>query len=448
MESLRFAVVDVETTGGFASGHRITEIGIAISNGQEIVEEYQTLINPEREIPNYITALTGIDDDMVSDAPVFAEVAEEIITILGNAIFVAHHVDFDYSFIRNEFSLAGIDYKARKLCTVRYARSLLKDQPRFGLAKLAERFKIVNENPHRALSDAQTAASILHRLIEIDGGEILKKKISKLEREVKIPVNLPPGQYHELPHAPGVYFFYGADGKPLYIGKAKDLKARITSHFREVKAKRTQAFMREITRIETHLTGSELLALVKEDVEIRKYWPPHNSAQKRMNISFHILKYTDQTGAMRLGIKRAKYLADAINTFQTLRSARLWLHEQINSFELNPDYCGMPSSWYEFEIPTDKVHNAKVEELLALQQEKYSDFIVIEKGRKNSENGFVWVKDGLVHAYGFAPSKINWTDIDAIAKHAEEIYSSPTLEQIVASHLVSAEDVVVHQLKN
>ena len=160
MKSLRFAVVDVETTGGFASGHRVTEIGIAISDGTQIVDEYQTLINPEREIPHFITRLTGITDEMVATAPTFSEVAEEIKKKLEGAVFVAHHVDFDYSFVRNEFSLAGLDFKSRKLCTVRYARGVLKDQPKFGLARLAERFEDVLK-VHRA-EESEHLDAMLH----------------------------------------------------------------------------------------------------------------------------------------------------------------------------------------------------------------------------------------------------------------------------------------------
>lgn len=448
MKPLRYAVVDVETTGGFASGHRVTEVGIAISDGTQIIEAFQTLINPERAIPHYITRLTGITDDMVADAPTFGEVAKTIHGKLKDAVFVAHHVDFDYSFIRNEFSLVEIDFKARKLCTVRYARGVLHDQPRFGLARLAERFQIENADPHRALSDAMTAAEILHRLIELDGGgEVLAKKISKMGREVKIPVNLPPNQFHDLPHAPGVYKFYGANGKPLYIGKSKDIKARVTTHFREAKAARTQVFMRQITKVEAHLTGTEFMALVKEDVEIRKYWPPYNSAQKRGNFSFHVFSYHDHAGANRLGIKRARRALGAIKTFQSLRAARLWVHEMTKQFKLNADYTGMPSSWYDFEQPSVDDHNARFRQFEDEMNAQCTDFVLLEKGRTSQERAFVWVKDGITHAFGFAPRQADFQNPDVLEMHGEEVYSSPTLEQIIATHLVTNGQVEIVPLE-
>jgi len=443
IKSQKFAVLDVETTGGFASGHRVTEVGIVLSDGQQILEEYHTLVNPQRDIPHYITTLTGISNGMVAKAPRFEEVAEKIQAFMQDAVFVAHHVDFDYSFIRNEMNLAGIDFKAQKLCTVRYARSLLKDQPRFGLARLAQRFNIVNDNPHRALSDAQTAAHILHRLIAIDGGEMLQKKISKLATEVKIPASLPPEQFHDLPHAPGVYFFYGADGKPLYIGKAKDLKARITTHFRQAETARTQAFMRNIVKIETHLTGSELLAFVKEDVEIRKYWPPHNSAQKRANISYHIITYADQHGAIRLGVKKARLASDAIQTFQSLRAAKAWLHEQVLTYELAPEFCGLAQMLYDFNMPSVAEHNERFAQLKDDLEEKRGEFIILEKGRNNTERGFIWLRKGTVGAIGFAPRNADFSNPDSLADYAEHVYTSPTLEAVVSSYLTSTAQIEI-----
>ncbi len=448
MKPIKFAVIDVETTGGYASGHRVTEVGIAVTDGQTILAEYQTFVNPQCEIPHFITTLTGITNQMVANAPLFAEVAEEIKSYLDNAVFVAHNVDFDFSFIRNEMKLAGIDFRARKLCTVRYARGLLKDQPKFGLARLAQRFNIVNKNPHRALSDALTTAQLLHRLIEIDGGKIIHKKITKLATEIKIPAALPPEKFHDLPHAPGVYFFYGANGKPLYIGKAKDLKARVTTHFRQAETARGQAFMRNIVNIETYQTGSELLALIKEDVEIRKYWPPHNSAQKRANVSFHIITYLDQNKGIRLGVKKARIAADAIKTFQTLRAAKSWLHEQVKLYELLPTFCMMPEVWYDYELPSLEEHNERIGLLLEELNASQGEFLILEKGRKNIEKGFVWVKSGSVTAMGFAPRNIEWNNMDALMEYAEHVYTSPTLEQVVSTYLISAlqpEVIVLNQ---
>lgn len=122
-----YAVVDIETTGKGLGGNRMTEICIVRMHGLEVIEKYTTLIDPEALIPDFITNLTGIDNEMVSSAPIFPEVAEEIERMTRDCIFVAHNVNFDYNIIRNEFKRIGFDFKRKKLCTVRLSRELIQE---------------------------------------------------------------------------------------------------------------------------------------------------------------------------------------------------------------------------------------------------------------------------------------------------------------------------------
>ncbi len=446
MNGFRFAVVDVETTGGFADDHRVTEIGIAISNGTEILDTYHTLINPQKKIPTHITALTGITNQMVEEAPLFAEKAEEIAAHLQDAVFVAHNVNFDYSFVRNEFARCGISLRNRKLCTARYARSLLKDQNGFSLNKLARRFKVNNEQPHRALSDALTAAEILHQLLVLDKEGLVHKKISKLEREVKLPIYLPPEKFHSIPNVPGVYFMYGAHGKPIYIGKAKNLKQRVAQHFLQSEKARTQAFMQEVIRLETQPTGTELMALLKEDVEIRKHWPKHNRAQKQINMGFHVVPYADQSGVTHLGIKRARIVQDSLISFQSKRAALLWLHNQVDEYKLHPKWCGLGEGWQEFDLPEAEQHNNRVSELREQISSSRSELVVRLNGRNRGEKGFVWMRENRVFALGFAPLEIDWNSAEQLEAHAEEVYPSTRINQLVHTHLLAGVEVDVYAI--
>lgn len=443
MEAQRFAVIDVETTGGYAGGHRITEVGIAISDGTKILETYHTLINPQKSIPQHITTLTGINNAMVQDAPTFAEVAGQIDALLDDAVFVAHNVNFDYSFIRMEMARLGLNFRRRKLCTARYARGLLTDQDRFGLARLAKRFNIVNEQPHRALSDALTAAQILHQLLKMDRQAVVKQKITRLEREVKLPLYLSPEQFHNIPNVPGIYKMFGANGKPVYIGKAKRLKQRVAQHFLQSDSARTQAFMKEVVHLETYPTGTELMALLKEDVEIRKFWPKYNSAQKQRNTSFHVVSYTDRGGITRLGIKKGSYFQDAIQTFSSQREALLWLHQTVDEHILNAAWCGLGSGWQDFEPPGKDEHNARMETIISLKTAPVQDRLVFLKGRNHYEKGFVWLKQKSVYALGFAPQQINWHNRAELEAHAEQVYPSTTLNNLVNGFLTSASETDV-----
>ena len=121
---MTFAIVDIETTGGSAHWHKITEIAIFLHNGKQVIDSYQTLINPQRTIPANITALTGITNAMVSNAPTFEDVAEIIYEFTKDSIFVAHNVNFDYSFIKKEFEHLGVNFSRKRLCTVRLARKI------------------------------------------------------------------------------------------------------------------------------------------------------------------------------------------------------------------------------------------------------------------------------------------------------------------------------------
>jgi DNA polymerase III subunit epsilon len=131
-----YSIIDIETTGGSHKYHKITEIAILISDGKRITDKYTTLINPEVKIPYFITQLTGIDDDMVKDAPKFYEVAGEIVKLTENKIFVAHNVSFDYYFIKSGFERLGYDYEREKLCTVQLSRKYFKGLRSYSLGNL------------------------------------------------------------------------------------------------------------------------------------------------------------------------------------------------------------------------------------------------------------------------------------------------------------------------
>jgi DNA polymerase-3 subunit epsilon len=161
-----YAVIDIETTGGRAGSHKITEIGMIKMVNGEVVEQWQSLINPQRRIPSMITSLTGITNDMVADAPLFADIADEVERFTENCIFVAHNVNFDYGFIREEFARLNRTYRRPKLCTVQQMRKYFKGLKSYSLANLTKHFEIDMQRHHRALSDAVAAGELLKMVNE------------------------------------------------------------------------------------------------------------------------------------------------------------------------------------------------------------------------------------------------------------------------------------------
>lgn len=168
-----YAVVDIETSGGRAQLDRITEIAIYIHDGEKIVDEFSTLINPETYIPSFITRLTGINNDMVATAPKFYEVAKKIVLITEGCLFVAHNAPFDYRFIQEEFKRLGYNYQRQTMCTVRMSRKIIPGMGSYSLGNLCQNLGITINNRHRAAGDALATTQLLEILINKTEGKLL-----------------------------------------------------------------------------------------------------------------------------------------------------------------------------------------------------------------------------------------------------------------------------------
>lgn len=176
-----YTIIDVETTG---QGNKITEISIFKYDGTQIIDEFTSLVNPEMLIPDHITTLTGIDNFMVANAPRFPEIAENILKITQGAIFVAHSVNFDYRVIRNEFNDIGVDFRRKKLCTVKLSRKLIPGHKSYSLGKICNDLNIEIHGRHRARGDAKATVILFQKLLSIKNSSLvfntfLKKTVVK-----------------------------------------------------------------------------------------------------------------------------------------------------------------------------------------------------------------------------------------------------------------------------
>lgn len=277
-----YAIVDIETTGGYAAANGIIEIAIKIFDGQQVTEEYETLINPGQAIPKYIQAFTGITNEMVEGAPYFEEVAEKVFTYLQGNIFVAHNVNFDYSFIKNHLDFYGYSFTAKKLCTVRLARQIFPGLSSYSLGNLCQSLEIEIINRHRAGGDASATVVLFRKLIENDTKGAIVSSLNRNSKEQCLPPNIPKVQFDALPRTPGIYYFHDQKGKVIYVGKAKNIRNRINSHFsNNSDSRQKQNFIRHTYSISFHVTGTELMAAILESTEIKKLWPIFNTSQKR-----------------------------------------------------------------------------------------------------------------------------------------------------------------------
>ena len=299
-----YAIVDIETTGGLVKRDKITEIAIVLHNGTEVIDQYQTLINPERSIPPYISDMTGITDDMVADAPLFCEVAKEIVLRTEGAVFVAHNARFDYGFLREEFSRLGYAYTRKQLCTVRLSKKMFPDLRSHSLENLIRHFSIKVKNRHRALDDALATAELFKMMTCMEESQSSMSDIINLGiKEARLPPSISLEHLHALPEAAGVYYFHDHEGKVIYVGKSIHIKKRVIQHFAEIsnKSGKMQQRVHDITYT---ITGSELIAQLLENGEIKKLQPDINRAQRRKSFPFAIYYYFDDYGYIQMKVRK------------------------------------------------------------------------------------------------------------------------------------------------
>ncbi len=410
-----YAIVDIETTGGYADKHRVTEVAIYHHDGIQITNHYHTLINPGRSIPHFITGLTGINYEMVKESPSFAEVANEIHEQLKDRIFVAHNAHFDYGFLKKEFEEVGINWNAKKLCTVRLSRKIIPGLSSYSLGRLAKSLGVEIRDRHRAGGDAEATSRIFDLLLKRDTEGVIVKALKKNSGETILPPNLPKEDFDRLPAKVGVYYFMDARGNVIYVGKAVNIKKRIVGHFTGTAREWNRSNIRnEIHHITYELTGSELIALILESQEIRRLWPKYNLAQKHRTEEWGIFNYEDRAGYLRFSINVVRRGTRPLISFSSKGDAWNFMWEKVKEFELCPKLSGLQKAkglCFSYQtgeckggcmgVETVKKYNKRIHAAIGSFLEEGNSLAIIGKGRKNSERSLVLVENGAYLGFGF-----------------------------------------------
>ena len=411
-----FAIIDIETTGGSPRKEKITEIAIFIHDGLKIIDEYTSLVNPECNIPYFITGLTGITNEMVSDAPKFYEIARDIVKITEGKIFVAHNVNFDYSFVRQEFKNLGFEYNRKTLDTVRLARKVVPGLPSYSLGRLCKMLSIPLTNRHRAGGDALATVKLLEDLLARDRKNVAAK-ILKPGHPEGLNSKLSKKLLNKLPEDPGVYYFWDVDGKLIYIGKSINIRSRVLQHLYNNSTHRAMEMRDRITEITWELSGNELAALLFESSEIKKHKPVFNRAQRRSVFTVGLFSSTDKNGYINLKVDKADQKRHPLTTFSSKREGRETLHKWIEDFDLCQKYCGLYESagaCFHHGIgeckgaccgeETVEVYNGRVQQLLNKFEYDLNRFLIILPGRMKEEVSVIAIEDGIYMGMGYAPA--------------------------------------------
>ncbi len=414
MKDIKIAITDIETTGNGIKGNRITEICVIVVQDGKVIDEYSSLVNPSQSIPLYIESLTGINDEMLSNAPQFSEIADEVDKITKDCVFVAHNVNFDYNIVRAEFASLNREFKRKRLCTVRLSKKLIPGLFSYSLGNICTSINIPHIDRHRAKGDCDATVILFQRCLSLDSDfEVITKFLNQRTAASYLPPNFKNSDFEKLPTSTGVYFFRDKNGIPLYIGKAKNIKSRIKSHFQE-RSNHKYKLMQETYSIDYELTGNEMLALLRESELILKFYPKFNKAQKKVTRPYTFTSYHNQKGIEQFALHKNKIAPVSWMKFYTREEAIKFLESLCAEFELCPKYCGLQSGvkycdHYKIttcsgacknEIDAEE-YNRRVSKAVDYISHFEDSCLLVEKGRTTNEKSFIYLKKGRYAGYGF-----------------------------------------------
>jgi len=437
-----YAIIDVETTGLRAENERITEISIIQHDGREITGRFTTLLNPEKKIPYRITQMTGINNKMVESAPKFYEVAKKIIELTEGRTLVGHNIAFDYRFIRAEFQQFGYEFKRKKLCTVKLSRKLIPGRRSYSLPKLTEQLKIEHEHRHRAEGDAMATTRLFEMLLTINP----ELDVSNLQG---ISTHLKKEKLEALPEATGVYYFYNHSHDLIYIGKSNNISDRVYSHLTNNSTKRALEMRNEIADVSCELTGSELIALLKESAEIKEHKPRFNRAQRRSSYLWGVYHFIDDKGYINLKIDRTRKKDEPpITSFNSKSSAQQFMHALIEQHRLCQKLTGLYKTngpCFQYQIhqcqgacvgeESAESYNDRVEQALERFEFDNESFLAVDCGRTVDERSVVCVEDGFYRGYGFFDAEALNNGMDFIRENLVPADHNRDAQQIIQSYL-------------
>ncbi|MBG7612921.1 ribonuclease H-like domain-containing protein [Polaribacter sp. BAL334] len=273
-----YAIVDIETTGGKYNEEGITEVAIYKFDGHEIVDQFISLVNPEKDIQEFVVRLTGINNGMLRNAPKFYEIAKRIIEITEDCTIVAHNASFDYRILKMEFDRLGYDFQRNTLCTVELSQELIKDETSYSLGKLTKSLGIPMANRHRASGDALATVHLFKILLEKDiQKSIINKAIKYFDK--KYEKEKLKKMIEEMPESLGVFYIHDANGTVIFMAKHKNMKSELNRVLMKT-TKRAIKVQTKAQSISYDTFGTEILVRLKYYLELDNLSPKYNFKKK------------------------------------------------------------------------------------------------------------------------------------------------------------------------
>lgn len=455
---LVYAILDIETTGGKYNEEGITEIAIYRFDGHEVVDQFASLVNPERRIQPFVVGLTGINNEMLRSAPKFYEVAKRIVEITSDCVLVAHNAQFDNRILTTEFERLGYPFKKDTLCTVELSKKLIPDQPSYSLGKLVRSLGIPISDRHRAQGDALATLKLFRLLLSKDTSkEIVTTSVRQDPRRQLEPKLIE--LVDASPAETGVYYMHREDGEIIYIGKSKNIRKRLMQHFTNDKRK-AKKIQQEVHTITYELTGNDLIAQLKESEEIKRNKPIYNRALRRTIYNYQLNSFTDDSGYLNLKIEKADGRKQPITTFSNYQQARSVVFKITENNKLCQKLTGLDKtsgSCFSYTIkecqgaclhhePAEK-YNERVNAFIERHSYQKKHMLIIDKGRAVDERSVVLIEDGQYRGYGYFDLQYQINNPDILRSIIQPSSSDRDAQHIIQSYLRKNKVMKIVQLE-
>ena len=445
-----YAILDIEATGGKVGEESIIEIAIYRFDGEEIVDQFISLVNPEKKIDPFVQKLTNISEKMVKTAPKFHEVAKRIVEITDGCILVGHNVTFDYRMLVQEFNRLGYPFEKEWIDTFEYAEKLIPDMPSYSLGKLCSSLGIVVTDRHRASGDARATISLFKMLLDKDDQKIITIKTGlKFPKKVNTKYEK---LLQDLPNKPGLFYFYNSNNQVIYIGKSINIHQAVNQIFtsKSIRHNRIKRYTRDI---KFELTGSNLLASIKEINEILKIKPYLNQdISTKQLYTFGIYFKENKNTFSRLEIGKGRR-SEPFLSFKTREDAELNLEKIISKNELCQQVnSGVKTDHSCFGYTVDKCrgvcvgkeskaeYNARIKELVDKTKYPSENFLIVSKGREGIEKSFIFIENGKFVGYGYYEYHHQIKSKERIKNIITDAEELPDIRAIIRNYLFKAKE--------
>ena len=445
-----YAILDIETTGGKYNEEGITEIAIYKFDGHQIVDQFFSLVNPEKNIQPFVINLTGINNQMLRNAPKFHEVAKRIIEITDNCIIVAHNAQFDNRILSTEFDRLGYPFEKNMLCTVELSKKLIPDLPSYSLGKLVRSLGIPITDRHRAQGDAKATVELFKLLLEKDIEKVIIsdtiKKDPKRQLEPKLLDII-----ESAPTKTGVYYMHRKNGKIIYVGKSKNIKKRLIQHFTNDN-KKSKKIQLEVVSVSYEETGNDLIAQLKESQEIKQLKPIFNHALKNNIFQSQLYSYIDKSGYINLKIEKVPIEKEEekniITTFTNYQQGRSFLYKITDEFHLcqklnhlektdgscfNHDLKMCNGACIQSETFVN--YNLRVQKFIDKSSYEFDDMLLIDKGRSIEEHSVILIENGIYRGYGFFNLNFQINNPEVLKSIINVMENNRDTQHIIQSYL-------------